>query len=76
MEEGKGWWWAQGDDVKTEVGADLGVLWVLNSHTTTQPSSIEEEGSGECPIDMLIILRPSWFGPGDDDQGRMIEPPS
>jgi len=44
MEEGKGWWWAQGDGAKAKVGADLGVLWNLNSHTTTQPSSIEEEG--------------------------------
>jgi len=30
--------------VKVKVGADLGVLRWLSSHTTTQPSSIEEEG--------------------------------
>jgi len=44
MEEGEGWWWAQSDGVKTWVGADLSVLRQLSGHTTTQPSSIEEEG--------------------------------
>jgi len=46
MEEGKGWWWSRGDEEKAKVGADPSVLQRLSSHTTTQPSSIEEEGGG------------------------------
>jgi hypothetical protein len=33
---------------KLKVGADLWVLPRLGAHTTTQPSSIEEEGKGSA----------------------------
>jgi phage gp46-like protein len=39
-----GWWCEQGDEAKAEVGADLWLLRRFRGHTTTQPSSIEEEG--------------------------------
>ena len=39
-----GWWCEQGGEERTKVGADLGVLRRRGGLTTTQPSSIEEEG--------------------------------
>jgi hypothetical protein len=39
-----GWWCAQGAEAKVRVGAGLSLQLPLGSHTTTQPSSIEEEG--------------------------------
>jgi hypothetical protein len=39
-----GWWCVHGDEAKVEVGADLSHLRQLSRHTTTQPSSLEEEG--------------------------------
>jgi hypothetical protein len=40
----RGWWCAQDDGVKVTVGGDLSLLLQFGGHTTTQPSSIEEEG--------------------------------
>ena len=39
-----GWWCEQGDWARVKVGAGLSLLRQLGEHTTTQPSSIEEEG--------------------------------
>jgi hypothetical protein len=46
MEEGWGWWCAQDDEAAAPFGADalLRPSLQLSGHTTTQPSSIEEEG--------------------------------
>ncbi|HEX7884964.1 MAG TPA: hypothetical protein VF474_03220 [Phenylobacterium sp.] len=45
MEEGRDGGVRTGEEAKVEVGADLILRRHLSGHTTTQPSSIEEEGS-------------------------------
>jgi hypothetical protein len=46
MEEGWGWWCGQGDEAKGFVGLrrPLTLSPRRSGHTTTQPSSVEEEG--------------------------------
>jgi len=47
----------QCDEAKAEVGSDLSLLCRLIGHTTTQPSSIEEEGKGFQDAACCQLLR-------------------